>query len=190
MLSRRTLCCAFAAAPLAAAWPCAAVAADNYVSLMHAAVMRRNDGCYVDAQWEFDLANTLIESLQRGIALYFVCQFRLQKKRWYWFDKDVDAIELVQRLSFSPLSRNYRLSCGGLSQTFETLEQALPVVKNVREWRVCDPISLKNIDDYEAEVRLRLDSSRLPKPLKVTIGGNSDWDLDSDWVPAPIAVAK
>ena len=89
MLSRRTLCCAFAAAPLAAAWPCAAVAADNYVSLMHAAVMRRNDGCYVDAQWEFDLANTLIESLQRGIALYFVCQFRLQKKGTVLHERDL-----------------------------------------------------------------------------------------------------
>ena len=38
-------------------------------------------------------------------------------------------------------------------------------------------------NDFEAEVRMRLDASRLPKPLQVTIGGNSDWNLDSDWIP-------
>lgn len=186
MISRRTLCAAVAAAPFAA-WPFAAAHAEgDGIALMQVRVENRSDGLYLTASWEFDLAITLIESLRRGIALYFVCEMRLQRKRWYWFDEDLVHSELVQRISFSPLSRSYRLSMGGLSQSFDSLEQILPLVKQIHDWRVTTPIAPDDIEDFEAEVRMRLDASRLPKPLQVTIGGNSDWNLDSDWIPVRI----
>ena len=73
MISRRTLCAAAAAAPFAT-WPFAyAHAAGDGIELMQAQVQKRSDGIYLTAHWEFDLAITLIESLRRGIALYFVC---------------------------------------------------------------------------------------------------------------------
>ncbi len=182
MLSRRTLCAALVTAPVWTAVPRVAYGADNDIYLMQSEITRQASRYYLSAVWEFDLANTLIESLHRGIALYFVCSFRLQKKRWYWFDKDLDDVELVQRISFSPLSRSYRLSRGGLSQTFDSLEQALNVIKNIRQWHILTVPEGKDLGDLEAEVRMRLDASRLPKPLQVTIGGNSDWNLDSDWL--------
>ncbi len=186
MISRRTLCAAAAAAPFAT-WPFAyAHAAGDGIELMQAQVQKRSDGIYLTAHWEFDLAITLIESLRRGIALYFVCEARLQKKRWYWLDKDLVETELVQRVSFSPLARNYRLSFGGLSRTFDSLDQVLPLVRIIRDWRIADASVAADADDVEVEVRMRLDASRLPKPLQVTIGGNSDWDLDSDWIPVRI----
>lgn len=36
---------------------------------------------------------------------------------------------------------------------------------------------------------MRLDSSRLPKPLQVIVGGNSDWELDSDWITIDVQQA-
>ena len=36
---------------------------------------------------------------------------------------------------------------------------------------------------------MRLDISRLPKPLQVVVGGNSDWALDSDWVTIDVRQA-
>ena len=92
----------------------------------------------------------------------------------------------MQRVSFSPLARNYRLSFGGLSRTFDSLEQVLPLVRQIHDWRIADVSVVEDADDIEAEVRMRLDASRLPKPLQVTIGGNSDWDLDSDWISVRI----
>ncbi|MDO4936346.1 MAG: DUF4390 domain-containing protein [Sutterellaceae bacterium] len=182
MISRRTLCGAIATVPVWATVPGLARAADNDIVLMQSEITKHASGFQLSAVWEFDLANTLIESLHRGIALYFVCNFRLQRQRWYWFDKDLSDVELVQRISFSPLSRTYRLSRGGLSQTFDSLDQALSLVKHIREWPVIDLSFEKDLDDLDAEVRMRLDASRLPKPLQVTIGGNSDWNLDSDWL--------
>lgn len=182
MISRRTVCGAIAAVPVLVTVPGVVRAADNDIALMQSEIVKRPNGFLLSAVWEFDLANTLIESLHRGIALYFVCSFRLQRKRWYWFDKDLSDIELVQRISSSPLSRTYRLSRGGLSQTFDSLDQALSVVKHIREWPVINLSFEQDLNDLDAEVRMRLDASRLPKPLQVTIGGNSDWNLDSDWI--------
>ena len=98
---RRTLCAAAAAAPFAV-WPFAAHAEGDGIALMQARAENRPDGLYLTASWEFDLAITLIESLRRGIALYFVCEMRLQKKRWYWFDENLVHAELVQRNQLQP----------------------------------------------------------------------------------------
>lgn len=190
MISRRTLCGAIAAVPFCVTVPGIARAADNDIVLMQSEITKYSSGYYLSAVWEFDLANTLIESLHRGIPLYFVCTFRVQRQRWYWFDKDLSDAELLQRISFSPLSRTYRLSRGGLSQTFDSLDQALSIVKHIREWPVIDTSLGDDLDDLDAEVRMRLDSSRLPKPLQVTIGGNSDWNLDSDWLTVPLPKNK
>jgi hypothetical protein len=34
---------------------------------------------------------------------------------------------------------------------------------------------------YEAVLRLRLDTSRLPKPLQIDAIASRDWNLTSDW---------
>jgi hypothetical protein len=34
---------------------------------------------------------------------------------------------------------------------------------------------------YTAAVRLRLDTSLLPKPLQINALGSRDWNLSSDW---------
>ena len=185
MTSRRTFCSAVCALPVLSLVSGYARAADDDIQLMGAELTRKPDdiapGLYLSVNWEFDLDRALTESLRRGIALYFVCEFRLQRARWYWVDKDITTCELVQRLSFSPLSRQYRLSSGGLTQSFDSLEQVLPLIKQIRDWRVADLNVIDDIDEFEAETRMRLDTSRLPRPLQVTIGGNSDWLLESNW---------
>ncbi len=152
------------------------------VELMNCELSRRTDGLYLSADWEFDLSTSLIECLRRGIALYFVCEVRLQKSRWYWFDKTLLEAELLQRISFSPLSRTYRFSRGGISQTYDTFEQIMPLVRHIAGWRIADNQALQDNSFTKLELRMRLDVSRLPKPLQVSLGGNSDWSLDSDWL--------
>ena len=182
-LSRRTLCAV--AACFAAALPRAALAAEGQMQLMQAMLEPRGKDLYLSMSWEYDMPETLVDSLRRGIALYFVCEVRLQNKRWYWTDKDLGNLELVQRISFSPLTRQYRFSRGGLSQNYDTLEQILPITRQLFGWRIADS-SILDESSLELEVRMRLDVSRLPKPLQVVVGGNSDWALDSGWVTVDI----
>lgn len=184
-VNRRTLCAAAAAAPLTALLPRAAFAETSEMQLMQAVLEPRGNDLFLSMSWEYDLPETLIDTLRRGIALFFVCEVKLQSKRWYWFDKDLGHLELVQRISFSPLTRQYRFSRGGLSQTYDTLEQILPITRHLIGWRIAESSILKN-SSLELEVRMRLDASRLPKPLQVVVGGNSDWTLDSGWITVDI----
>ena len=49
-----------------------------------------------------------------------------------------------------------------------TLEEALNVLKRVRNWRVVDrSLDLSNVE-YDAAVRMRLDTTLLPKPFQLS----------------------
>ena len=158
--------------------------AASEVAIMSANLAKARDGnppgLYLDLSIEFDLPRSVHDALTRGIPLYFVTEFVLERQRWYWVDKPVVESTLVSRLSYSPLTRQYRLSRGGLSQSFDSLKDAVEVLKNVNKLRVSSRPSIDTPDDYEANVRVKLDTTQLPLPLQVTIGDN-DWDISSEW---------
>ena len=124
--------------------------------------------------------------MRAALTLYFVHEFRLYKERWYWIDKATIRCRFMIRLAFDPLTRRYRLSYNGLSLSFDTLEQALPYIKNIRRWRVGPSNAVRNAEDYAAELRFYLDTDKLPKPMQVVNTGSSDWTLTSDWIELPI----
>ncbi len=144
------------------------------------------DALLLNATFEFELPQALEEAVQKGIALYFNIEFQMFRKRWYWFDRRVVASTLTYRLSYSPLTRQYRLSRGGLSQSFESLDEALSLLKSVRNWRVADKTVLGPREEYDAQVRMRLDVTQLPKPFQVNAITSREWTLSSDWREVPV----
>jgi len=172
-------------AALALGWLLAPVHADERIGLMAAALEPAANGeapgIYLNATFEFELPPALDEALHKGIALYFVIEFDLYRERWWWFNRKAASAQLVYRLSYSPLTRQYRLARGGLSQPFDSLEEVLALLKSVRNWRVLERGVLKPGGDYVGEVRMRLDTSQLPKPFQVNALANREWNLSSDW---------
>lgn len=148
-------------------------------------------GAVLNATFEFEMPQTLEEAVQKGIAVYFNIEFELFRKRWYWLDRKISASTLTYRLSYSPLTRQFRLARGGLSQSFDSLEEALGLLKSVRQWKVIEPGVLSPRDSYEAQVRMRLDVTQLPKPFQVNAITSREWNLASDWreVPVPSELA-
>jgi hypothetical protein len=144
------------------------------------------DALLLNATFEFEMPQALEEAVQKGIALYFNIEFELFRKRWYWFDRKVASSTLTYRLSYSPLTRQYRLARGGLSQSFESLDEALALLKSVRNWKVVDKGLLSPREDYEAQVRMRLDVNQLPKPFQVNAITSREWTLASDWREVPV----
>ena len=143
-------------------------------------------GAVLNATFEFEMPQTLEEAVQKGIAVYFNIEFELFRKRWYWLDRKISASTLTYRLSYSPLTRQYRLARGGLSQSFDSLEEALGLLKSVRQWKVIEPGVLSPRDSYEAQVRMRLDVTQLPKPFQVNAITSREWNLASDWRELPV----
>lgn len=168
---------------LAAALPRGAAAESVTVSNAH--LLAAQDGAAsLYAQFEFELPAVLEEAVSHGIALYFAVDFELYRGRWYWFDKKLVDRSLSYRLTYSPLTRQYRVGRGTLAQPFDTLDAALSVLKRVHGWRVVDAgIIDANTDakNYRGRLRLRLDTSRLPKPFQLNALTSREWTLASDW---------
>jgi hypothetical protein len=138
------------------------------------------EGLVLDADFAFELTPRLAEVVANGVPLYFRVEFELIRRRWYWFDDTTAVRRLQVRLSYHALSRQYRLSTGLLQQNFATLEEALNVLKRVRNWLVVER-SVPLSGDYEAAVRMRHDVSLLPKPFQLSALTARDLHLDSAW---------
>jgi Domain of unknown function (DUF4390) len=147
-------------------------------------------GLYLNAQFAFEPSPAIEDAVRRGIPVYFAIDFELVRTRWYWFNKQVASATLAYRLSYSPLTRQFRLSRGALAQPFDTLAEALATVRTVRGWRVAGRAVAESRDHLVARVRLRLDTTMLPKPFQVDSLTNHDWALASDWHPVTIAAAS
>src|SRR5712672_949371 len=101
---------------------------------LHAA----DEGLVLNADFAFELTPRLYEVVANGVPIYFRVDFELTRRRWYWFDETTATRRLQLRLSYHALSRQYRLSTGLLQQNFATLEEALNVLRRVRNWLVVD----------------------------------------------------
>ena len=141
------------------------------------------DGWVMSADFGINLTPVLEEALKRGLSLPFVVETNVQRERWYWFDKPVTQAELTLRLSFTPLTQQYRVSRGegGLALRFEHLEDALRALGQVRNWRIGPAELLKRREVYSVTTRLRLDTAELPKPFQLNAITNREWTLESAW---------
>ena len=151
------------------------------IDVVDARLAASEEGLLLSADFAFDFNSRLGEMVANGVPLYFVVEFELTRPRWYWWDENT-ATRLTQwRLSYHALSRQYRLSTGPLQQNFATLEEALDVMRRLRNWQVLErSVSLRG-SSYGAAVRMRLDTSQLPRPLQVSELTNRELRLESPW---------
>lgn len=141
----------------------------------------QDGGFDLAASFDFDLPPALEDALHKGISLYFVVDFQLTRPRWYWFDEKPVNTGRSVRLSYQPLTRQYRVSTGGLQLPFMRLKSALQFIQHIRGWRVFERNAVKPGETYQAQVRMRLDLSQLPKPFQINAVNTREWNLSSDW---------
>lgn len=139
------------------------------------------DGVVLAADFAFELNPRLAEAITNGVPLYFAVEFELTRPRWYWFDEKAAVKRLQLRLSYHALSRHYRLSTGVLQRNYATLEEALNVLRRVRNWQVVERGAGLADAAYDAAVRMRLDVTLLPKPFQLSAITSRDLNLESPW---------
>ncbi len=180
----------------ALAWLAAPAAHADEIEVRAASLRAVEDGLVLDADFVFELTPRLAEVLVNGVPLYFRVDFELKRPRWYWVDEKAASKRLQLRLSYHALSRQYRLSTGLLQQNFATLDEALNVLKRLRNWLVVDRTVGFSDADYEAALRMRLDTTLLPKPFQLSALTSRELHLESPWkrftvrspkqLPAPV----
>lgn len=159
----------------------AAAAQSHGIEVRSAAATIANDHYVLEADFEIVLSAPLEEALNKGIALYFLLEFDLVRSRWYWFSSKVVTLQHQYRLSYNALTRQYRIGIGAFYQNFPNLAEALQFMSKVRRREEMDPGTLSTGTDYAAALRLRLDTSQLPKPFNLNALGSRDWNIGSDW---------
>ena len=143
-----------------------------------------NGDYHLSATFDIGLTPTVERALNKGVPLYFIVEFELIYPRWYtlyFWNKRVAGLEQTYRLSYNALTRQYRLGFGVLHQSFDTLADALTVLGGIVEQRVLEESRLDEERVYEAQVRMRLDTTRLPKPFQIDAFASDDWDVSSSW---------
>ena len=155
------------------------------IEITNPQITASEDGFVVSADFSFELNERLEEAVTKGVVLYFVTEFEMTRPRWYWLDEKLVSRNRTHRLSYHALTRQYRLSKGGLHQSFDTLSEALRVLSRLRNWVVIDGRAEKPVvqagDTYTAALRMRLDINQLPRPFQISALGNKDWSLASEW---------
>jgi hypothetical protein len=121
------------------------------------------------------LPRAVDDALQKGVPLYFVAEATLLRNRWYWRDERVARLSRSWRLAFQPLTGAWRVSLGGLHQTYASLDEALAAVSRSGGWKLIDADRLERDGSYYVEFSYRLDSSQLPGPMQFGLGGGGDW---------------
>jgi hypothetical protein len=140
-------------------------------------IVRDEDGVLLNYAVNFELPRGAEDALNKGVPLYFVAEAEVYRDRWYWRDKRVASATRVWRILFQPLTWSYRVSFGGLSQTYGTQTEALAAVRRGLNWRIAEPGQVEDGSRHYVEFSFRLDTSLLPRPMQIGIAGQPDWAL-------------
>lgn len=157
----------------------AEVANAGMIEPISATMMAGDDAYLLTAEFHVDLGAHLEDAVSRGVPLYFVLEFDLTRSRWYWANEHIAGKTINYRLSYAALTRQYRLSRGGLHQNFSTLDEALRVLARIVALPVAEKGALNAGESYQAAVRLSLDRQQLPKPFQVDAIANADWQVEA-----------
>lgn len=136
----------------------------------------------LSGNFSIPLTSQLENAVFHGIALFFELQFELRRTRWWWRDEIIDKKSLSYKLSYHPLTRQFRVNRGGISQSFDSLSDAVTVISRVRDWIVFSSKQLKPTSSYRVSVRLNLNSEKLPKPFQISAITDHDWNPPSEWM--------
>ena len=149
------------------------------IGVRKAALTASDEGYLLEAEFDIRLTPALDDALHKGVPLYFTLEFELIRARWYWTNEKVASLQQQQRLAYNTLTRQYRVGVGALYQNFSSLKEALDYMSRLRRQQDIDPGALRKDTAYSAVLRLRLDTTQLPKLFQLHTG--RDWNINSDW---------
>ena len=168
---------------LSCAW-----AQSSVLELTDLRAARQDNALVLNAQLKLELGPVVEDALVKGLAVHFMAEAEVMRDRWYWTDRKIGAVTRYYRLAFQPLTRRWRLNvssdpfsgaslAGSISQNFETLNEALGVIRRQSGWKVADMADLNPEARQYVSYRFKLDVSQLPRPFQIASGNQADWNL-------------
>lgn len=147
------------------------------IDLLKLSVQRTDEGTLLSYDARINLPADLAQALGKGIAVVFVAEAELFRRRWYWTDESRALVTRRWRLAYQPLTRQWRLNQDSLSLQFPRLSDALDVIRKAERWRIADTTPGQDDGDHYVDFGLKLDTTELPRPLQIGVGGQSEWKM-------------
>ena len=139
-------------------------------------VVSNEEGVLLTYAVNGELARSVDDALGKGVPLYFVAEAELFRDRWYWRDLRVANASRIWRVVYQPLTSTYRVTFGGLSQNYNSREEAFAAISRTSRWKIAEPGQVADGSRHYLEFSYRLDTSLLPRPMQIGIGGQADWN--------------
>lgn len=140
-------------------------------------VERNDEGLWLSYAVDFELPRGVDEALSKAVPLFFVAEVEVFRTRWYWSDLRVGHAQRIWRIVLQPLTGTWRVTFGGLSQNYKTREEAFAAISRGAHWKVAEVGQLEEGSHHYLEFSYRLDTSLLPRPMQIGLGGQPDWTL-------------
>ncbi len=138
---------------------------------------------YLNATISYQLNETALEALARGLSLTFQLNIAVDKVRQWRPDRNVAELLQLYELQYHALSQRYivRNLNSGEQQSFLTLNAALLQLGNIRDLPLIDQALLNPKRSYTIAIKSVLDIRSLPGPLRMLAVFFGNWRLASDW---------
>lgn len=159
----------------------ASVRAETGIQVKSAELDMVEEVYQLKADFELNFSQAVEDALNKGVPLNFVIEFELNRPRWYWLDENISSVQRQLRISYHALTKQYRLQQQEQQKSFASLTELKGELGHIQEWRVVERAQLRKRFSYEARLRMKLDTSQLPKPIQVNALASKDWSLDSEW---------
>ena len=156
-------------------WSPAAHAAEPEITGFE--LVRNEEGLLLNYSINLELSRSVDEALSKAVPLFFAAEAEVFRHRFYWRDLRVAHAVRLWRIVYQPLTSTYRVTFLGLSQNYASKEEAFAAISRGARWKIAEPAQIDDGSRHYVEFNYRLDTSLLPRPLQIGIGGQADWAM-------------
>lgn len=137
----------------------------------------------LSAHLEFKPTEEVLDALRNGVPIPVLVEIEIQRKRKWWLDAEMAALEQRYRLQYHALSHQYLLQNinSGAFYSFHTLDGVLYALGRLQDLPLLDKQLIQHDEAYEVLIRAELEIEALPSPLRPLAYITPAWRLDSDW---------
>jgi hypothetical protein len=140
-------------------------------------LVHNEEGVLLSYTVNLELSRSVDDALSKAVPLFFVAEAEVFKSRFYWRDQRVAHAVRVWRIAYQPLNSTYRVTFLGLSQYYNSKDEALASISRAARWKLAEPAQIEEGARHYVEFNFRLDTTLLPRPMQIGIGGQADWTM-------------
>ena len=141
-------------------------------------LVHNEEGLLLTYGVNIELSRSVDDALSKAVPLFFVAEAEVFRNRFYWRDQRVSLAVRRWRIVFQPLTSTYRVTFdGGLSQNYASRAEAFAAISRSARWKIAEAGQIEEGSRHYVEFNYRLDTTQLPRPMQIGIGGQADWAL-------------